>query len=135
MNAIEIQGLSKSYKDVTAVDSLTLSVAEGELFSLLGVNGAGKTTTVNMLSCLTPPTRGDAFILGHSIRREPAPMPQNMRPALWLCRLHLIMPQTLYQNSRLLTTKDVSRKLPRKFLILWEECRPDCTIIVIGRFG
>ena len=72
MNAIEIQGLSKSYKDVTAVDSLTLSVAEGELFSLLGVNGAGKTTTVNMLSCLTPPTRGDAFILGHSIRREPA---------------------------------------------------------------
>ena len=59
MNAIEIQGLSKSYKDVTAVDSLTLSVAEGELFSLLGVNGAGKTTTVNMLSCLTPPTRSD----------------------------------------------------------------------------
>ena len=72
MNAIEIQGLTKRYKDVTAVDNLTLSVAEGELFSLLGVNGAGKTTTVKMLSCLTEPTEGDALLLGHSIRRDTA---------------------------------------------------------------
>ncbi|MBO7216419.1 MAG: ATP-binding cassette domain-containing protein, partial [Clostridia bacterium] len=53
MNAIEIKGLTKRYKDVTAVDGLTLSVREGEIFSLLGVNGAGKTTTIKMLSCLT----------------------------------------------------------------------------------
>ena len=72
MNAIEIQGLTKRYGDVTAVDGLTLSVAEGELFSLLGVNGAGKTTTVKMLSCLTAPTEGDAVLLGHSIRQAPA---------------------------------------------------------------
>ncbi|MBR4852915.1 MAG: ATP-binding cassette domain-containing protein, partial [Clostridia bacterium] len=58
MNAIEIKGLTKRYKDVTAVDGLTLSVREGELFSLLGVNGAGKTTTIKMLSCLTQPTEG-----------------------------------------------------------------------------
>jgi ABC-2 type transport system ATP-binding protein len=50
MNAIEIKGLTKRYKDVTAVDRLDLSVKEGELLSLLGVNGAGKTTTVKMLS-------------------------------------------------------------------------------------
>ena len=72
MNAIEIQRLTKRYGDVTAVDSLTLSIAHGELFSLLGVNGAGKTTTIKMLSCLTPPTEGDAYLLGHSIRREAA---------------------------------------------------------------
>ena len=67
MNAIEIQGLTKHYGDVVAVDNLTLSIREGELFSLLGVNGAGKTTTIKMLSCLTRPTAGDACLLGHSI--------------------------------------------------------------------
>lgn len=67
MDAIKIIGLTKKYKDVTAVDNLSLTVKEGELFSLLGVNGAGKTTTIKMLSCLTKPTDGDAFLLGKSI--------------------------------------------------------------------
>ena len=70
MNAIKIRNLTKKYKDVVAVDSLTLDVKEGELFSLLGVNGAGKTTTIKMLSCLTQPTEGDALMLGKSIKRE-----------------------------------------------------------------
>lgn len=72
MDAIRIEGLTKKYKDVVAVDDLRLSVARGELFSLLGVNGAGKTTTVKMLSCLTRPTVGDAFLAGKSIRSESA---------------------------------------------------------------
>ena len=67
MDAIRIEGLTKKYKDVVAVDSLDLTVKEGELFSLLGVNGAGKTTTIKMLSCLTSPTSGDAFLKGNSI--------------------------------------------------------------------
>ena len=70
MNAIRIEGLTKVYKDVVAVDNLNLTVARGELFSLLGVNGAGKTTTIKMLSCLTRPTGGDAFLCGKSICRE-----------------------------------------------------------------
>ena len=70
MNAIEIKGLTKRYKDVTAVDGLNLSVKEGEIFSLLGVNGAGKTTTIKMLSCLTQPTEGDALLLGKSITKD-----------------------------------------------------------------
>ena len=70
MDAIRIENLTKSYRNVLAVDSLSLSVKEGELFALLGVNGAGKTTTVKMLSCLTEPTEGDAFLLGKSIRSE-----------------------------------------------------------------
>lgn len=67
MDAIQIKNLTKRYKDVTAVDDLTLSVRQGELLSLLGVNGAGKTTTIKMLSCLTQPTSGDALLNGHSI--------------------------------------------------------------------
>lgn len=67
MDAIITKSLTKKYKDLTAVDSLSLTVKQGELFSLLGVNGAGKTTTVKMLSCLTKATGGDAFLNGKSI--------------------------------------------------------------------
>ena len=70
MDAIRAEGLCKRYKDTVAVDHLTLSVGQGELFSLLGVNGAGKTTTVKMLSCLTEPTDGEAFLNGRSIVKE-----------------------------------------------------------------
>lgn len=72
MDAIRMEGLTKRYNDVTAVDALSLTVKSGELFSLLGVNGAGKTTTIKMLSCLTQPTSGDAFLNGNSISRESA---------------------------------------------------------------
>ena len=72
MDAIRIEGLTKKYKHVVAVDNLSLSVPKGELFSLLGVNGAGKTTTIKILSCLTQPTSGDAFLNGKSIRNDAA---------------------------------------------------------------
>ncbi len=72
MDAIRIDGLTKKYKDVVAVDNLRLSVRKGELFSLLGVNGAGKSTTIKMLSCLTQPTSGDAFLNGKSICKDAA---------------------------------------------------------------
>ena len=70
MNAIEIKELTKRYKDLTAVDRLSLTIGEGELFSLLGVNGAGKTTTIKMLSCLTRPSGGDALLNGRSILHD-----------------------------------------------------------------
>ena len=72
MHAIQIEHLTKQYKDVTAVDRLSLCVEEGELFSLLGVNGAGKTTTIKMLSCLTEPTDGEAYLRGKSICKNSA---------------------------------------------------------------
>ena len=72
MEAIRTENLTKKYKDVVAVDSLNLSVNQGELFSLLGINGAGKTTTIKMLSCLTRPTSGDAFLNGKSICKDTA---------------------------------------------------------------
>ena len=70
MSAIEIKELTKRYKDLTAVDRLSLAIGEGELFSLLGVNGAGKTTTIKMLSCLTRPSGGDALLNGRSILHD-----------------------------------------------------------------
>lgn len=71
MTAIKIENLTKQYKDVKAVNCLSLEIEQGELFSLLGVNGAGKTTTIKMLSCLTAPTSGDATVLGESITKNP----------------------------------------------------------------
>ena len=72
MEAIKTDKLTKKYKNLTAVDSLDLLVEQGELFALLGVNGAGKTTTIKMLSCLTKPTGGDAYLNGNSIVSDPA---------------------------------------------------------------
>ena len=60
MPMIEVNGLTKKFEDITAVDSLTFSVGEGEVFGLLGPNGAGKTTTVRMLCCLISKTSGTA---------------------------------------------------------------------------
>lgn len=69
--AIKTTGLTKKYKEITAVDDLNLEIKNGELFSLLGVNGAGKTTTIKMLSTLTLPTKGDAVVSGESIISSP----------------------------------------------------------------
>ena len=72
MEAIKTQGLTKRYRDITAVDNLSLSIEEGGLFSLLGVNGAGKTTTIKMLATLTTPDEGDAYLLGKSVKTDAA---------------------------------------------------------------
>ncbi len=72
MDAIKTIDLTKRYKDLTAVDGLNLTVRQGELLSLLGVNGAGKTTTIKMLTGLTRPTSGDAYLLGKSILTDSA---------------------------------------------------------------
>jgi ABC-2 type transport system ATP-binding protein len=67
---VEVQHLIKKYGDFVAVDEVSFTIEEGEIFSLLGPNGAGKTTTISMLSCLLKPTSGDAVIDGHSVTRE-----------------------------------------------------------------
>lgn len=71
MTAIELKGLTKAFGDKTAVDNVSLTVEEGELFGLLGVNGAGKSTTIKMLSCLLALTSGDALVCGESILYRP----------------------------------------------------------------
>ena len=71
MQAIKTMELVRQYKNLIAVNKLTLDIQQGELFSLLGVNGAGKTTAIKMLSCLTNPTAGDAMVGGYSITKAP----------------------------------------------------------------
>ena len=63
--------LHKFYDDNHAVDDVSFTISEGEIFSLLGPNGAGKTTTISMLSCLLSPSRGGATVMGHSITDDP----------------------------------------------------------------
>ena len=67
---IEIEGLSKAYADVVAVDGLTLEIGKGELFGLLGPNGSGKTTTINCLCGLVKPNAGSMRVGGYDVATE-----------------------------------------------------------------
>ena len=69
MEAIRTQGLTQKFADNTAVNDLTLSVNEGEVFGLVGPDGAGKTTVMRLLAGLMAPTKGDAWVYGcHTVK-------------------------------------------------------------------
>ena len=68
---IEFDALTKTYGDVVAVRGLSLRVAPGEVYALLGANGAGKTTALRCLATLLAPTEGTARIAGHDVREQP----------------------------------------------------------------
>lgn len=70
MDTIRTENLTKAFGDLIAVDSLTLSVSEGEIFGLVGPDGAGKTTTMRLLTAIMDPTTGDAWVAGHHIVHE-----------------------------------------------------------------
>ncbi len=71
MNFIEVKNVSKSFGELRAVDSLSLSIKGGELFGLLGPNGSGKTTTVKMLTGQIKPSSGRISILDTDVLKEP----------------------------------------------------------------
>ncbi|HWR71774.1 MAG TPA: ATP-binding cassette domain-containing protein [Nitrospirota bacterium] len=71
MAIITATNLTKKFKSLTAVDGVSFSVDEGEVFGFLGPNGAGKTTTINILCTLLSPTSGSARIAGHDCVRQP----------------------------------------------------------------
>lgn len=70
MDAIQVDGVTKEFDGVTAVDDLTFAVERGESFGLLGPNGAGKSTLINMLVTLLPPSSGTATVNGYDVRSE-----------------------------------------------------------------
>ena len=74
MNMLQISGLEKRFGDKEVLRGLDLSVPEHSVFGFIGKNGAGKTTTIKMLTCLTQPTSGDAFVGGYSITKQPEQM-------------------------------------------------------------
>jgi len=69
--AIQTIGITRKFGNLVSVDSVDLTIKEGELFSLLGPNGAGKTTTIKMLCCLLKPSSGTGTIMGHDIGKDP----------------------------------------------------------------
>jgi len=69
--SIVVEGLTKVFNGFVAVDHISFSIKDGELFGLLGPNGAGKSTTMRMLTTLLRPTEGDAYVGGYSIKKEP----------------------------------------------------------------
>jgi ABC-2 type transport system ATP-binding protein len=91
MVAVETDGLTKRYGEVTALDGLSLSVDDGELFGLLGPNGSGKTTTIEILTGQIEPTAGTASVLGHdpaadpiAVRRDVGVLPEREDPPSFL---------------------------------------------------
>ena len=72
-NAIEVEHIVKKYGDFTAVDDVSFSVQEEEIFGLLGPNGAGKSTLIRMMTTLIPITSGKARIAGHDVQKEADP--------------------------------------------------------------
>ena len=69
---IETRDLAKRFDDIWAVDGIDLRVEAGQVLALLGPNGAGKTTTVRLLTSILRPTRGQAYVAGYDVTREPA---------------------------------------------------------------
>ena len=78
MDAIRTEALTKSFGTVTAVDRLSIDVAEGEIFGLVGPDGAGKTTTMRLLTAIMDPTSGDAWVAGHHVVREAEAIKENI---------------------------------------------------------
>ncbi len=70
-SVVEVHDLTKSFGDVKAVDGVSFSVRKGEIYGLLGPNGAGKTTTIRMTIGIITPDRGEAYIMGYNVHKEP----------------------------------------------------------------
>ncbi len=95
---VETRGLTKRFGAFTAVDSLTLDVAEGEIFGLLGSNGAGKSTAIRMLCGLLTPTSGYATVLGIDVAEDPEEV--KRRIGYMTQRFSLYEDLTVRQNLR-----------------------------------
>jgi ABC-2 type transport system ATP-binding protein len=76
--AIEVEHLTKTYGDVTAVDDISFTVDEGDVFAFLGPNGAGKTTTVEIIEMIRSADSGTIRVLGSDITRQPAAIKENI---------------------------------------------------------
>ncbi|MCP5097983.1 MAG: ABC transporter ATP-binding protein, partial [Chloroflexi bacterium] len=121
---ITTENLTKQFDTLTAVDRLSLNVAEGEVFGFLGPNGAGKTTTVRMLTSLISPTNGRASVMGYEVGQDDQNIRRNVgilteTPGLY-DRLTAWKNMTIY--ARLYEVTDVEGQVEKylRMLGLWE---------------
>lgn len=121
---IKTENLTKKFSGITAVDRLTLEIAEGEVFGFLGPNGAGKTTTVRMLTSLIAPTQGSALVLGYKVGQDDQQIRRNVgilteTPGLY-DRLSAWQNLTIY--ARLYEVKDVNVQVEKylHMMGLWD---------------
>lgn len=84
---IKIDKVSKNYGKLVAVDNLSLTINDGEIFGLLGPNGAGKSTTLKMITGLTDISQGEIFINDISISKFPVAAKKNLG-TLWIHLIH-----------------------------------------------
>jgi ABC-2 type transport system ATP-binding protein len=70
-NAIDVRALTRTFREVTAVDDVTMTIPRGEVFGLVGPDGAGKSTLIRMLATVLAPTSGEALVFGHSVVSDP----------------------------------------------------------------
>jgi ABC-2 type transport system ATP-binding protein len=75
---VQVSALTRKFGDLTAVDDVTLTINQGEIFGLIGPNGAGKSTLIKMLTTLLPPSSGTAVIAGYDIVSQPAEVRQHI---------------------------------------------------------
>lgn len=102
-NAIETNGLSKSYGQVRAVDAVNLRVKQGEIYGFLGLNGAGKTTTIRALLGMIRPSAGSVHVLGQAVG------PNGRGP--WRRVGHLVEMPTAYPELTVRENLDIARRL------------------------
>ena len=76
--AVEIQGVTKRYNEIVAVNNMNLTIETGEIFALLGPNGSGKSTTLKMLMGLVQPTAGSINVLGIEVQKDPVAVKQQV---------------------------------------------------------
>jgi ABC-2 type transport system ATP-binding protein len=121
---IETKDLTKRFAENTAVDRLTLSIPEGEVFGFLGPNGAGKTTTVRMLTSLIAPTSGTATVMGHRLGESDTDIRRNVgilteTPGMYE-RLSAYKNLAIY--ARLYEVQDIAGQVEKylRLLGLWE---------------
>ena len=121
---ISIEGLTKQFDEITAVENLELEIQSGEVFGFLGPNGAGKTTTLRMLSALIEPTSGTAEVAGYRLGEDDQALRRNVgilteAPGLYD---RLSAERNLSFFAHLYDVEDVAARVERylKLLGLWE---------------
>jgi len=126
-STIETVNLTKYFGDLGAVQSISFSVAKGEIFGLLGPNGAGKTTTIRMLTTLAAPTSGSVYVAGHDAATEPLSVKRSIGvvPQMLNLDIDLTCAENLEYHGRLHKMQPGDRAARTeellRFVGLWEK--------------